>query len=168
MFWYGKAADQGDTDAMYNMVSILMWEDESGHIDYQTGFKLLHKAYELGADWAAEELGFAYNGCPNEQYRDVIKALKYNKEAAIKGSGVAAYYVGRAYISGKGVPADMSEAIVWMKFAADHGDEGALKNLAVYYSVIRQPSNVLDIITLSKQTKKHVVNLSLIEIEQMK
>lgn len=76
--------------------------------------------------------------------------------------------MGRAYISGKDVPADMSEAIVWMKFAADHGDEDALKNLAVYYSVIRQPSNVLDIITLSKQTKKHVVNLSLIEIEQMK
>ena len=45
--------------------------------------------------------------------------------------------MGRAYISGKGVPADMSEAIVWMKFAADHGEEGALKNLAVYYSKAR-------------------------------
>ena len=69
---------------MYNMVSILIWEDESGHIDYQTGFKLLHKAYELGADWAAEELGFAYNGCPNEQYRDVIRHLNIIKKLLLK------------------------------------------------------------------------------------
>ncbi len=133
LFWYGKAVEQGDNDALYNMFAMLFWEDESGCINYKKGFELLHKAYDQKVDWAANELGFAYSGCPDESLRDQQKALKYFKEAAIKGSGAAAYYVGRAYVDGKGVPIDMHEAVVWLKYSADHGYEDALNNVAAYY-----------------------------------
>ena len=132
--WYGMAAAQDDTDSIYRMIFILAYEEDTGVTDYQKAFALMHKAYDLKADWAAYELGYAYSKCKDESLRDHNKAMKYFKEAALKGSGEAAYYVGRAYVNGEGVPKDMPEAIVWLKYAADHGDEDALKNLAAYYS----------------------------------
>ncbi len=132
--WYGMAAAQDDTDSIYRMIFIYAYEEDTGVTDYQKAFALLQKAYDLKADWAAYELGYAYSKCKDECLRDQSKALKYLKEAALKGSAEGAYYVARAYATGNGVPVDMAEAVVWLKFAADHGDEDALKNLASYYS----------------------------------
>ena len=98
----------------------------------------MQKAYDLKAEWASYELGYAYLKCKDESLRNYDKALKYLKEAALKGSGEAAYYIGRAYATGTGVQKDMAEAIVWLKFASDHGDEDALKNLSSYYSFAKK------------------------------
>ncbi len=132
--WYGMAAAQDDTDSIYRMIFLLAYEEDTGITDYQKAFALMQKAYELKADWAAYELGYAYLKCEDESLRDYDKALKYLKEAALKGSGEAAYYVARSYATGTGVLVDMAEAVVWLKFASDHGDEDALKNLSAYYS----------------------------------
>ena len=132
--WYEMAANQDDTDAILNMSRILLWEEDFAAKDYPKAFRLMHKAYELKADWAALELGLAYYDCPDKSYIDYDKSIKYFKESALRGDGLGAFFVAQSYKLGRGVPQNLSDAIVWLKFAADHGDEDSIKSLAVYYS----------------------------------
>lgn len=132
IYWYEKAAGRKNTAAMWELAWIYLTCKDSTLEQKQTALSLLHSGYELKPDEFAEGLGDAYY-FPNEGIQDYGKAFHYLKEAAIGGSGMAAFRLGQAYEYGHGVEIDIYQAISWYQYGADLGDEDAIFTLSAIY-----------------------------------
>jgi len=113
----GLAYEMGAADLMPNPPEALSW---------------FLKAAGQGVTWAQVWAGdFYYTGSPGVP-RDLNKALALYRGAADRGDPRAAFFVGRMYFFGDGVPVDFPQAAAWFNRAvpADPGMVRAMVALA--------------------------------------
>jgi TPR repeat protein len=144
MKWYRRAAEKGDSQALYN-VGNLYAEGESVPHDEVEAFKWFHRAaetndgpracteYRPGRCLAQYEVGFAYfigRGVP----KNYSEAAKWFRRAATDWcSPFAQLLLGQMHERGWGVPQDYAEAAHWYRGAASL-DTDAKFNLGVLYA----------------------------------
>ncbi len=125
--WYTKAADLGDTDAMFWLGSMY----ESGEGVEQDGAKAIEwytKVADLGDADAMAALGSIYqSGIGVEQ--DGAKAVEWYTKAADLGNASAMNNLGYMYQWADGVEQDNAKAIEWYTKAVDSGNTIAEANL---------------------------------------
>lgn len=147
-YWYEKAAQKGNVDAMYKIGSWKGYEKwmkaaaEKGHTQAQTkyglqlkkekkyeeAFRWFKKAADKGDAEGLSELGLCY--CNGQGVaRDYEKSIVYTKLAAEKNNTFAQYHLATHLEDGKGIAKDSMQAYEWYKKAADNGhkDEAEYK-----------------------------------------
>ena len=145
---YKKAANLGDTDAMYN-IGICYYRDKN---DPQEALKWFLKAAEKGDVDAQVTVGLAYNLGENWAKgikQDHKKAYKWFLKAAEQGNATAQRNVGfycTNFNEETGVPFDRDEARKWYRKAADQGDEGAIQALDIMDKADKNNNEALDLI----------------------
>jgi len=129
LFWYRKAADQGDTVAQSSLGYI--YANGLGTAqDYAEAAFWYRKAAETGDVSSQNGLGYLHaNGFGVAQ--DYSEAAFWYRKAAEKGSDYAQLYLGYQYRHGQGVPQDNSQAIFWFRRAAEQGNIQARKELGI-------------------------------------
>jgi TPR repeat protein len=128
--WYGKAAEQGDTDALCNLGLIYAKGAEKVGLkqDFHSAAKLYRKAADMGAREAQLNLGaFYYHGAGVPQ--DFKKAAEWYRKAAVQGDADAQCNLAICYHKGEGLAVDVDKAAQWFKKAAAQGQEQALMAL---------------------------------------
>lgn len=163
IYWYEKAAAQGDTFAMDCLYRIYHSREES-----ETALKWMQQAASLGSHLAMMRLGTMYQrGDRVEQNYDTAifwyqraaaqgnshainklgemyerglgtgsnmeKAAELYTEYAYVGINYARYRLGHLYENGLGVEQDEGEAAKWYQRAAEHGNKQAQCSLARMY-----------------------------------
>ena len=151
VLWYRKAAEQGHTDAQYE----LGWMYDRGVAvdeDDQQAVLWYRKAAEQGHAVAEHELAeredarlhmLFYRGAAEQgdaaaqtmlgvMYylgegvaKDARQAVLWFRKAAEQGHAGAQYSLGASYQSGKGVAKDVHQAVLWFRKAAEQGDAAA-------------------------------------------
>ncbi len=129
--WYGKAAGQGNSDAIQALVNIYL----SGQGTAKDEKEALRWA-RIGADhelgWAQNYVGYAYeNGIGTEKNYD--EAVAWYRHAAEKKAMGARTNLGRMYATGQGVALDHQEAFRWFKEDADVGYSPAMVLAGIAY-----------------------------------
>jgi hypothetical protein len=123
VFWYRKAAAQGDVHAQTRLGLILMQGKQSrGQTvvpqDRVAAIDWLRKAAGKGFAAAQYYLGFAHaNGWGVE--RDEVEAVRWYRKSADQGFALAEYRMGEAYLTGKGAPTIPAVAVEWLTKAAE-------------------------------------------------
>ena len=131
-YWFGKAAEQGLSDAQFNL-GVHYANGRGVPIDYAKANYWYVKAAEQGDADAQNNLGFDYKygkGVP----QDYAKANYWYAQAAAHGDAMAQYNLGADYDKGKGVPQDYAKANYWFAKAAEQGYADAQYNLGVHYA----------------------------------
>ena len=129
--WYRKAANQGDSDAQYNL-GYMYYNGQGVEQDYIKALEWYRKAANQGFVPAQHDLGYMYNnGLGVEQ--DYKKAVEWYRKAADQGDAQSQYDFGCMYYKGYGVEQDYPKAVEWYRKAADQGDVLAQHNLGVMY-----------------------------------
>ena len=132
VYWWRKAAKEGDTKAIYNLA--LMYSDGKGVAkDDQQAAYWYQKAAYFGYEFAQYNLGVMYakgTGVP----QDDKQAAYWYRKAANKGNAIAQYNLGVMYADGIGVPGDDKQAVYWYCKAATRGHANAKSSLAQMYS----------------------------------
>jgi hypothetical protein len=131
IFWYRKAAEQGDADAQFR-ISQLCGIDPSKSDKIE---KLLFclKAAKQDHSEAQYHLGEIYSESLIVKKNDDQAAFWYRK-AAEQNHVKAQRYLGFMYDFGRGVEQDDEKAVFWYRKAAEQGDSTAQCNLGVMYS----------------------------------
>ena len=81
IFWYDKAANEGDTKAMFNLARMYI-ERGGSEMDYQQAMKWFQKAADSGDAKAMLNLADMYEngkGVP----KDISQAVKWYEKAAV-------------------------------------------------------------------------------------
>jgi TPR repeat protein len=137
--WREMAARGGHAQAQYEMGWI--YQHSAGDAqDKAEAAKWYRKAAEQGHGRAQINLGEMYHSADGIP-RDLTEAIKWYREAkkqgqytddkiaaaeqfaaAEHGDSKSQYLLGEIYYSGKGVSKDETEAVKWLKKAADQGD----------------------------------------------
>ena len=133
--WYRKAAEQGRTDAQFNL-GYCYDKGQGVSQDYTEAVKWYRKAAEQGNASAQCNLGYCYQFGQGVS-QDYSEAVKWYRKAAEQGSASAQYNLGLCYQYGHGVSQDYSEAVKWYRKAADQGDTDAQKQLESMKSKLR-------------------------------
>lgn len=156
IFWYMKAAEQGNADAQFNL-GLMYHQGESVRLDYtralewygkaaKQGHKIaqahsdeIHKyieavkvAAEQGELEALVTLGDLYadsNGLP----QDYEQAAILYRKAAEQGDAKAEYKLGMMYEEGKGVPQNFDQSVAWYRRAIEKNLAAAKYNLGRMY-----------------------------------
>ena len=130
-YWFGKAAEQGLSDAQFNL-GVHYANGRGVPIDYAKANYWYVKAAEQGDADAQNNLGFDYKygkGVP----QDYAKANYWYAQAAAHGDAMAQYNLATDYDKGKGVPQDYAKANYWFAKAAEQGYADAQNNLGFDY-----------------------------------
>lgn len=130
IYWYEKAIEQDNTDALGALAWIILSCRDSSLQDLKKALSYLEKGYSLDPDTFASDLGQAYYLVENDEVKDYKKSMLYCKEAALKGDWDAARRIGNMYEKGQGVEKDLYNAFAWFKSAAEHGDRNGLTCIA--------------------------------------
>jgi TPR repeat protein len=132
MFWYRKAAGQGNAMGQF-MLGVLYDNGDGVPQDYGQAAAWYRKAAELGYAKALDCLGDLYRdgkGVP----QDYAQAAAWYRKAAEQGDDLGPYNLGNLYAVGYGAPQDFAEAYFWFdlaaagplgELAAKHRDEAA-------------------------------------------
>jgi formylglycine-generating enzyme required for sulfatase activity len=131
VFWYRKAAEQGNADAQYSVG--WMYENGRGvaNDDAQAVF-WYRKAAEQGNADAQYNLGWMYeNG--RGVAKDDEQAVVWYRKAAEQGNALARNNLGVMYAEGRGVANDDEQAVDWYRKAAEQGNADAQHNLGLMY-----------------------------------
>jgi hypothetical protein len=116
MVWYGRAADQGHTDAQITLARIYI-DGDGVRQDYVLAGEWYRKAADQGNAVAQIGLGDLYRqglGFP----QDYESAALWYRRAADAGNALAQYDLADLYIDGNGVPRDLVQAHMWLDLAA--------------------------------------------------
>ena len=145
VFWYRKAAEQGDASAQRHLQELLgraapavagPFEDgvaAHNRADYGTALRLWRPLADQGDASAQYNLGLMYaegQGVP----QDYAAAMSWYRKAAEQGNAGAQYNLGYMYNNGLGVPQDYAAAAAWYRKAADQGQARAQTNLGLMYA----------------------------------
>ncbi|QQO20540.1 sel1 repeat family protein [Bradyrhizobium diazoefficiens] len=120
VFWYRKAAEQGNVKAQAKSGTAYMEGRGGLSVDLSRAKELLTKAAAQDDPDAQGSLGFMYEtgqGAP----RDYSKALELYRKAADQKSAYAEFRLGIMYQLGRGVPLDYAIAAQWYRKASDEG-----------------------------------------------
>jgi TPR repeat protein len=127
IYWFRKAAEQGDACAQYNLGCFYANGNDVIQ-DEVEAVRWYRMAAEQGYAPAQSSLGVRYaNG--SGIARDEAEALRWYRKAADQGDVRALYNLGCCYASGRGVNKDEPEAVKWFKQAAAKGDQSAQSKL---------------------------------------
>ena len=119
--WYLKAAEQGNADALYQLIKLSEQNSEiyNNLIDAIPSFR---KAAEQGNADAQYQLGLIYErGFGDELHYNFLEADTWIRKAAEQGNVNALYHLGQAFEKGE----RNQEIIKWYYEAAEHGHETA-------------------------------------------
>lgn len=132
VFWWRKAAKEGDAKAVYNMA--LAYSDGKGVIaDDKEAVYWYRKAALFGFDFAQYNLALMYASGKGIKKDDQQAAFWYRKSAD-RGNPDAQYNLGTMYIHGEGVPKDDKQAVYWYCKAIARGSNEAKESLASMYT----------------------------------
>tara|TARA_X000000950_G_C13907612_1_gene657610 strand:+ start:630 stop:3179 length:2550 start_codon:yes stop_codon:yes gene_type:complete len=116
----------------------LMYSDGKGvKRSYSKAQELFEKAYELGDDYAANNIGFNYEEGANGREVDFDKAIFYYQESLKLSDNLnmlALTNLGRAKLNGMGIDKNVDEAIELFEQAVNLGDLEASYYLAKVFS----------------------------------
>ena len=125
-YWLTKAAEQGNDWAQGNLAEVYIRKGDTDNAQKAIE-ALMHKANNGDTD-AMNELGSLYNGMGNYE-----QAFKWWKQSAELGNRNAQDDLGRLYMWGEGVPANLGLAEYWLTKAVDAGNEWAANSLGELY-----------------------------------
>ncbi len=131
VYWYRKAADQGDADAQYNL-GLMYGKGKGVAKDYKQAVYWYRKAADQGQFASAQtNLG---NGIILEKAlpRIIDRQFIGSEKQQTKGMG-AQFNLGEMYYFGKGVALDYRQAVYWYRKAADQGYANGQSNLGFMY-----------------------------------
>jgi TPR repeat protein len=123
VFWYRKAAEQGDAVAQ-DALGDLYDSGRGVRRDYAQAALWYRKAAEQGDADAQDSLGYLYHkgqGVP----QDDAQAATWSRKAAEQGDAEAQWLLGGLYLNGQGVPRNYAEAYFWLDLAVA-GESDAL------------------------------------------
>jgi TPR repeat protein len=132
MIWFRKAADAGNSDAMYN-VGVGYEKGEGVAQDYGEAMRWFQKAADGGNAQAMYNLGVNYDKGQGVA-QDLPQAMEWYRKAADAGDASAMYNLGVGYDRGEGVPHDDVQAAQWYRKASDAGNGDAMFNLSSLYA----------------------------------
>lgn len=119
---YKRAASQGDSGAAIEVGKY-----------YSDGPS---RNLELAAQWLStveNAKGYvALGDLYRKGYENASIALKWYRKAAEAGDGEASYRIGEAYLTGKGAPLDLTEALKWFEDGAESNGSAAMAVSAYY------------------------------------
>jgi TPR repeat protein len=131
MYWYRRAADQGNSQAQNN----IGWLYEYGRgvaLDYSEVMRWFRLAAEQGSAPAQCNIGLLYENARG-MAQDYGEAMRRYRIAADNGGVGGQINVGRLYENGRGVPQDYAEAMRWYRKAADQGEAAAQYHIGWLY-----------------------------------
>jgi hypothetical protein len=137
VFWFRKAAEQGDADAQDALGNL--YYDGHGPLSmqlimyghYAQAALWFRKAAEQGDADAEYSLGMMYEdgqGVP----QDDTQAAAWLRKAAEQGDADAQWSLGGLYLQGRGVPQDYVEAYFWYDLAAGKLDASDAEQVAKF------------------------------------
>jgi TPR repeat protein len=133
--WYQKAAAQNQPDALLALGDIYLNGADGVRPDSSEAFKCFQKAFAQGRIGALNSMGYIYEhgGALDERGARLgpspERAVECYRQAALKGDGRAQMNLGRMYLDGFGVKADLVEAYKWFLLARSHGEPTITKYL---------------------------------------
>ncbi len=130
-FWYSKAAEGGDPNAMFKYALILM-EGRLAKQDKKKADELMHKAADAGVSLA--EFNWAQILVSQKPGNTGLKeALPYYEKAAEKGIADAQYALSQIYLNLPGLDKDKRDlAKMWLSRAARAGYDTAQFDMGVW------------------------------------
>jgi len=129
--WYRKSAEQGDSQAQFNLADFYAWGLGVGK-DYVQAAFWYRKAADQGLAAGQYQLGLLYY-FGNGVAKDFAEAARWQWKAADQGYHPAENELGYLYTRGEGVPRDFSQSIGLFRRAVQGGQPLALYNLALSY-----------------------------------
>ena len=129
--WYLMAAEQGDTEAMFELASLYREEiKKKPEFKKQAAF-WMKKAAEGGHMFAQNDLGrmYYYGETGRVRYKE---AVKWYRKAAEQGDSYAFHSLGNCYYFGRGVKKNLETAAQWYRKGAEKGYEGSMRCYAVF------------------------------------
>ncbi len=109
--WYRLAAEQGYENAQLKL-GIAYSSGEGVPQDYKEAAKWLRLAAEQGCVKAQSKLGIIFTVGEDSVPKDYKEAVKWLRLAAEQGEAIAQFFLGAFYIGGRGLPEDMTEAVI--------------------------------------------------------
>ena len=141
VYWFRKAAEQGDADAQYVLGNIYYYGHGplsmklimGGHNSQVAQAALWYrKAAEQGDADAQNALGDLYDS-DQGGLQDYEQAAVWYRKAAEQGDADAQESLGDLYRDGDGVPRDYAQATLWLRKAAEQGNARAQWSLGGLY-----------------------------------
>jgi len=129
-YWLTKAAEQGNDWAQRNLIEVYQRKgdtDKANKLRQNTIETLTRKANNGNTD-AMDELGWLYNDNRNNE-----QAFYWFSKCAELGHSGCMNGLGRLYMWGEGVPANLGLAEYWLTKAVDAGNEWAVNSLGELY-----------------------------------
>ncbi len=115
VYWYRKAAEQGDADAQYKLGECYV-SGRGVTKDLTQAVDWYRKAAEQGQADAQFSLGISYFA-----KQDYTQAVYWYRKAAEQGVANAQFFLGMCYDIGEGVTEDYAQAVYWYRKAAEQG-----------------------------------------------
>ena len=112
--WYRKAAEQGNTDAQFDLGVVTKDDVEA--------VKWYRKAAEQGNAKAQFNLGFCYEKGTGVA-KDDVEAVKWYRKAAEQGQTNAQFCLASCLVEGKGVAQDLIEAYALLNLAGIENED---------------------------------------------
>jgi len=136
VYWYRKAAEQGQKEAQYALGSCY-YNGEGVTKDLEQAANWWRKAAEQGVQGgdavAQNYLGYCYSKGEGVT-QNLEQAIYWWRKAAEQGNNSAQYNLGVCYKDGiGGVEKDPSQAVYWWRKSAEQGYSSAQYNLGIYY-----------------------------------
>lgn len=131
VFWYRKAAEQGNTDAQNNLG--IMYANSRGVAqDFIEAVYWYRKAAEQGNAIAQNNLGWMYLDGRGVE-KNYEQAVYWHRKAAEQGYTTAQVNLGWIYENSVGVEQDYGLAVYWYRKAAEQGSAYGQNNLGKMY-----------------------------------
>jgi TPR repeat protein len=129
--WYRKSAEQGDSQAQFNLADFYTWGVGVANDDAQAAF-WYRKSADQGLAAGQYQIGlFYYLG--RGVAKDYAEAARWYWKAADQGYHLAENDLGALYTKGEGVPRDFNQSIGLFRRAVEGGQPLAFYNLALSY-----------------------------------
>jgi TPR repeat protein len=123
IYWYNKAAEQGNADAQIDLV--VMYSNGATKNDTKSVYWRNRLEENVGINIIQRANAF-YNTFKHSNF---LRAFALYQHLAEHGDARAQYRLGYMYYQGWGVDKDHTQAIYWYKKAADQGDDAAKQSL---------------------------------------
>jgi hypothetical protein len=127
VFWYKKAAQQGDRDAQINLAYI--YKNVASVKDEAAAHKIFLKLATSGEVYAQKTVAYSYMQGEGVA-QDYAQAMHWFLKAYEQGDAYSCGAIGWMYASGNGVTKDLEEALKWFEKGAQRNDSYSKKELA--------------------------------------
>ncbi|MCL2063700.1 MAG: sel1 repeat family protein [Candidatus Cloacimonetes bacterium] len=128
LYWYEKAAKQGDSKAMVGIAKISFYFSDNDKFDAKA-IQWLKKAIKLGNADAMNMLAWNFF----TEAETMPKAVYWFKKAANLGNTEAMWHLSDCYFFGEGTSKNSSLGVYWLTKAAEAGMIEAMHDLANCY-----------------------------------